>query len=82
MEQVYISGHIPADLSLQVESLLEETGQSRDWALMQGLRHWLASEDLLARAVQKGLDDVAAGRVVAHDEVVAVIRSRSHIPVQ
>ena len=57
----------------RLQHLASQSGLTPDELLQQQLDRFLDYQEDLARAVKRGDEDIAAGRVVEHDEVVARI---------
>jgi len=49
-------------------------GRSRAWVIKDALQRYLEYETWFAGEVEKGREDVAAGRTVSHDEVKTRLR--------
>ena len=64
----------------RLKHLASQSGLTSDELLQQQLDRFLDYQDDLAMAVKRGDEDIAAGRVLEHDEVVAriykLLRSR------
>jgi len=70
-KDVTLSTRVPSELAAQVDFLSEQYQRSRSWLMQEALTHYGAILSSGCIAVQEGLDDVKAGRVVDHDEVLA-----------
>ncbi|AQA00293.1 hypothetical protein BWQ93_18880 [Sphingopyxis sp. QXT-31] len=68
-----ISARIDAETLELVDKIVAEQGRSRAWFVAQAVRHAAEQEARFAAFVQEGRDDVAAGRVTDHAEVVKMM---------
>src|ERR1700681_3516906 len=66
---VTIGARIDADLYQNLDRLAQATGRSKSWHLSEALRTYIASERDFIEAVQAGLNDAKAGKILDHDEV-------------
>jgi predicted transcriptional regulator len=57
----------------RLQHLASQSGLTMDELLQRQLDHFLDYQEDLAMAVKRGDEDIAAGRVLEHDEVVARI---------
>lgn len=68
-EMTTVTLQVPVELRDRLDRLAAVTGRSRSGLVAEALAAYLAeAEDHLA-AVEQGLADAAAGRVVSHEEV-------------
>lgn len=58
----------------QLDQLAQSLGRPRAWVIKDAVARYLEHETWFRQEVQKGLDAVAAGEVVSHDEAKARIR--------
>lgn len=70
-KDVTISARVPAGLDDGLARLAAATGRSKSWHVNAALEAYLAAELEFLAAVEEGLDDLAAGRIVEHAEVRA-----------
>jgi len=70
MKDVMISARIPEDLSQQITLLAQALKRNRTWVIEEAIRGYIATERQFLDAVEEGLQDVKAGRVVPHETVV------------
>ena len=71
-----VSARVDADLLAKLDRIAEFNGRSRAWVIGRLLNGAATKEMEFIEFVQVGLDDIAAGRVVPHEQVVAEIRAR------
>ena len=76
MKAVTVSARIPEELNEQLTTLSQALRRNRSWVIEEALRGYIASEQQFLEAIELGLGDVDAGRVVEHQEVVAMMRER------
>jgi predicted transcriptional regulator len=69
--EITISTRVTEQMAEQMDRLSEQLGRSRSWLLHEALQAYLASELEFIDAVQEGLNDLAQGNVVDHEQVVA-----------
>jgi predicted transcriptional regulator len=71
MATVSISTRVPEQVRDQVDQLAQALDRDRGWVIEQAIRRYLQDEQQFIQAVQRGRDDIAAGRFVEHDELEA-----------
>jgi predicted transcriptional regulator len=57
-----------------LDNLSAVTGRTKSALVAEALRSYVASERQFIDAVEAGLDDLRAGRVVDHQSVIAAVR--------
>jgi predicted transcriptional regulator len=65
---------IPADVKEKLDRLAHGARRSRSYLAAEAVSAYVARELEIIEGVQRGLADVAAGRVVSHDDAMAEIR--------
>ena len=73
---VTLSAQVPAGLAQQVDELATTIRRDRSWIIEEALRAYVAQEMRFLQAVEEGLADLEAGRIVDHAEVVAGLERR------
>ncbi len=68
-----ISARIDAETLELVDRIVAEQGRSRAWFVAQAVRHAAEQEVRFAAFLQEGRDDILAGRVVDHAEVLKMM---------
>ena len=68
-----ISARIDAEALELVDRIVAEQGRSRAWFVAQAVRHAAEQEARFAAFLQEGRDDILAGRVVDHAEVLKMM---------
>lgn len=71
-----ISARIDADLLAKLDRIAAFNERSRAWVISRLLDSAATKELEFVEFIQVGLDDIAAGRVVPHEQVVAEIEAR------
>jgi predicted transcriptional regulator len=61
---------LPAETIEQLDVLAEKTSRPSNLLAAKAIADFVARESAIVAAIQLGLDDIAAGRVVPHDEVM------------
>lgn len=70
-ETTSLSFRVPSDRAELLDKLSSATDRSRSWHLEQALAQYLDTQAWQIQHIQKGLDDLKAGRVVGQDAVEA-----------
>ena len=65
--------HLTPALEQRLEHLAAQVHRTPDELAQEGMDRFLAYEEEILAAVQKGEEDIKAGRVLEHHEVVARI---------
>lgn len=65
--------HLTPELEQRLEQLAAQTDRTPEEIALEGMDRFLAYEEEILAAVKKGEEDIAAGRVLEHHEVVARI---------
>ena len=69
-----ISTRFAPDTLARLNAIAEKQNRPRSELIKEAVDGYLDSMAWFEREVQKGLDDVKAGRVVSHEEVIESIR--------
>ena len=77
---VTIGARISADLHSNLDRLAQATGRSKSWHLSEALRSYVASEQEFIEAVQEGMEDAKAGRLIDHSDVKRRLARRMKTP--
>ncbi len=70
MKEVTISARIPEDLNEQLSNLAQALRRNRSWIIKEAIRGYVASEKQFLEAVEEGIQDMEAGRVIPHETVM------------
>jgi len=53
----------------RLDKLADITKRSRGWLINEAVDRYLSYEEWYIKAVEAGMEDVAAGRVIPHEEI-------------
>ena len=73
-KSVTVAARVDGALDAELEKLARVTGRTKSALMAEALRSYVASERQFVEAVEAGLEDLAAGRVVDQKTVVAAVR--------
>jgi predicted transcriptional regulator len=73
-KSVTIAARVDDTLDADLENLASVTGRTKSSLVVEALRSYVASERQFIDAVEAGLDDLRAGRLVDHETVIAAVR--------
>ena len=71
---VVLDARIPAELDEALSRLASARRKSKSALVQEALAEFVLSEEAFAAAVEEGLADLRAGRLVDHEEVMREIR--------
>jgi predicted transcriptional regulator len=60
----------------QLDKMAEQMDRSRAWIIKEALTQYLERETWYLAEVQKGLDDMEAGREISHDEMAKRLKAK------
>ncbi len=60
----------------RLDKMAERMDRPRAWLIKEAVAQYLERESWYLSEVQKGMDDVEAGRVICHEEVAARLKAR------
>lgn len=66
---------VPVDLKDKLGRLAKGTRRSRSYLAAEAVSAYVERELEIINGIERGMDDVAAGRVVSHDRVAADARA-------
>jgi predicted transcriptional regulator len=66
---------LPVELKKRMERLARSTSRSRAWLAVDAIETYVSLNEWQVQAIKEGIADADAGRVVPHDEVMAMMRS-------
>jgi predicted transcriptional regulator len=72
-KQSVISARVDAETLALVDEVAKAQGRSRAWFAANAIKRVAESEADFLAFIKKGEDDIAAGRTVPHDEVMAML---------
>ena len=70
-----ISVRLDADLNDRVTAIAAALDRSKSWVIEQAVADFVAVQEWQLAAIDEGIKAADAGQVVAHEEVVAWVRS-------
>jgi predicted transcriptional regulator len=70
-----VSVRLEPDLNAKVTAIAAALDRPRSWVIEQAVRDFVAVQEWQLAAIDTGLRAADTGRVVAHDDVVAWVRS-------
>jgi predicted transcriptional regulator len=68
-----ITARVSEETLARIDKVANLTGRSRGWIAAQAIQEVADRELAFHEAVQRGIDDADAGRVVPHEQVMAEI---------
>ena len=71
MSSTTMTIRVSTDLKEKLDRLAADTRRSRSFLAAEAVSDYVARELAIVEAVSRGLDDVAKGRTVPHDEAMA-----------
>lgn len=74
MKSVTIAARVDESLDAELDDLAKRTGRSKSALVAEALRSFVDSERQFIEAVEAGLADLEAGRLVDHSVVAAAVR--------
>ena len=75
MTDVTFSVRLPESTKALLDSLSKSTNRSKNFLAREAITHFVESEAQIVDGILQGLDDVRAGRIVAHEDVVKKSRA-------
>src|SRR3546814_17074072 len=76
-KQTVISARVDEAMLDELDRIAAFHDRSRAWVIARLLQQAVARELEYVELIEPALDDVAAGRLIPHDEVMAEIQARS-----
>ena len=70
-----LTTRVSAELSGRIDELAKEMERSRAWVIAKAVERFVEEEMELIEAIREGERDIAEGRFVTHEELVAEIRA-------
>lgn len=75
-KQTVISARVDDETLALIDSAAQSQGRSRAWFVANAVKRVAEAEADYAAFIQVGLDDIAAGRTVPHEQVMAELDER------
>lgn len=66
-----VTAHIPKELVARVDAMAAFEDRPRGWVVKQALADWVDMAEERQRMLQEAFDDVDAGRLIPHEDMVA-----------
>jgi predicted transcriptional regulator len=70
-----LTAHVPLPLAEKIDEIAVRLERSRGWIVKQALSAWVGQEEERRRLTLEALEDVDAGHVIDHQEVLAWVDS-------
>lgn len=75
MTDTTFSVRLPKEVHKLLESLSKATRRSKNYLAREAITNYVQSEAEIVDGIKQGLEDIRAGRTVAHEEVVRKSRA-------
>lgn len=66
-----VSFRLPPGTKQRIEQLAKSTKRSKTFILEDAITHYLDLNEWQLKSISKGLEDIEAGRVTSHDDMIA-----------
>ena len=66
-----VTAHIPNELVARVDAMAAFEDRPRGWVVKQALADWVSMAEERQRMLQEAFDDVEAGRLIPHADMIA-----------
>ena len=66
-----VTAHIPKELVARIDAMAVFEDRPRGWVVKQALADWVDMAEERHRMLQEAFDDVEAGRLIAHEDMIA-----------
>ena len=66
-----VSFRLPQGIKQRIEQLAKSTKRSKTFLLEEAITHYLDLNEWQVKSISKGLEDLEAGRVTSHDDMIA-----------
>jgi predicted transcriptional regulator len=70
-----VTAHIPKELVARVDAMAAFEDRPRGWVVKQALADWVYMAEERHRMLQEAFDDVEAGRLIPHEDMIAWAQS-------
>ena len=70
-----VTAHIPKELVARVDAMAAFEDRPRGWVIKQALADWVYTAEERHRMLQEAFDDVEAGRLIAHADMMTWAKS-------
>lgn len=75
-KSVVITARIDPETAALLDKVGAAQGRSRSWLVAQAVKKMAEEEAAYLAFIQEGLDDIAAGRTVPHEDVMAWVAEK------
>ena len=75
MDTTTLTVRLPAELKEKLDALAESTQRTKSFLAAEAIADYVARETEIIAGVERGLEDMRAGRVVPHEEAMRRIRA-------
>ena len=70
-----VSVRLTPELNKQVSDIAAALDRPKSWVIEQAIKDFVAVQAWHVAAIDEGIEDADAGRIVSHDDVAAWVRS-------
>jgi predicted transcriptional regulator len=71
-----VTAKLPDDLVSQMDEIADRIERSKSWIVREAVSQWLVEEQRRYEMTLEALKDVDEGRIVPHEEVLAMVEQR------
>ena len=65
------------EIRKQLDKMAEQMDRPRAWIIKEAVAQYLERETWYLAEIQRGIDDMEAGREISHDEMAARLKAKS-----
>ena len=73
MSSTTLTVRMPVELKARLATLAEHTQRTNSYLAAEAIADYVARELAIVQGIEQGLEDMKAGRVVSHEEVMSEI---------
>lgn len=66
-----ITLRVPEDILADIEKIAQASERSRSWVIVRALKYYLMAEGAEVLSIQRGLEDIEAGRSIDAEDLFA-----------
>lgn len=71
-----VTAKLPQELALRLDEVAERIERSKSWIVRQAVSEWLAEDERRYQLTLEALEDVDAGRLIAHENILEYFEQR------
>lgn len=71
-----VTAKLPEDLVRRMDEIADRIDRSKSWIVREAVSQWLAEEQRRHELTLEALRDVDEGRIIPHEEVLAMVEQR------